>query len=45
MHLSDEDLSLIIEALGQYDAEYGSAAALELAERVRAERAARRASV
>jgi hypothetical protein len=44
MHLSTEDLTLIIEALGTLDLEYGRPAAVELAERVRAERDARRVS-
>lgn len=42
MSLTIADLTLIVEALGQLDAEYGRPDAVELAERVRAERDARR---
>lgn len=43
MHLTLEDLRLIIEALDQLDAEYGSPKAAALAEKIRAERDARSA--
>lgn len=43
MHLALKELSLIIEALGQLDAEYGRPDAVALAEKVREEREARRA--
>jgi hypothetical protein len=40
-----DDLKLIIEALGQLDAEYGRPDAVKLAEQIRAERDARSADV
>lgn len=37
MHLTDEELKLIKEALGQLDLEYGRPDAVELAEKIRTE--------
>lgn len=43
MYLTTEELRLIIEALGTLDMEYGRPDAVALAEKIRAERDARKA--
>ncbi|MGX6604802.1 hypothetical protein ACWKSP_22140 [Micromonosporaceae bacterium Da 78-11] len=43
MHLTLKDLQLLIDALGQLDAEYGRTDAVALAEKIRAERDVRKA--